>query len=70
MSTNQSVGVKQRIQSATSPKEIQKLLELVASYTHAHPSTVHKCERAAARRLKQLELLSNQKQPTKKEPRK
>ena len=54
MNHTPKVGIKQKIQSAISRKEIETLLATVRNYSHAHPSTVRKCEREAEKRFAQL----------------
>lgn len=49
------LGLKERIASATTTKEISALLTEGAGYTHASPSTQRTWHRVAARRTKVLQ---------------
>ena len=54
MNDTHKVGIKDQILSATSISQVKSLLTAVKSYKHAHPSTVRKCERAAATMIRKL----------------
>ncbi len=52
---NIKVGIKERIEAATSIKEVEMLLQAVKSFTYASAKTLRRCQKVAKARITYLE---------------